>query len=193
VAYVGVEKTDALRQIAGERVAALKNPNVSVAPGDIRDAGFAQGRTFDIVLCQRVIINLLDANDQKAALRNIVAAVKPGGAVLFIEAFESGLHKLNIARAEFELPAIPTADHNLYLADDFFSIPELTPYESEGWRIPENALSTHYYVSRVLHPAILGARPFIRNSEFAKFLSAALPMGIGDYSQLRICAFRKRG
>ncbi len=140
-----------------------------------------------------MLINPLDGRDQARALAHLLRLVKDGGALLFIEAFQSGLDQLNEARGEFDLPAIPPAHHNLYLPDDFFERDALIPYRSEGWTVPANALSTHYYVSRVLYPLLLGERPLKRNAHFVKVLSRALPPDIGNYSQLRILAFRKAG
>lgn len=189
IACSGLELSDPLRQIASDRLNQVKS--VEVARGDVRDADFAGGRSFDAIVCQRVLINLLDRADQKVALRNIIGALAPGGSVLFIEAFEAELGLLNKARAEFELGPIPPAEHNLYLPDDFFDEPELSVYRSDGFKVPTNVLSTHYFITRVLLPAMLGSGRFIRNSEFAKFFSAALPTGIGNYSQLKVCAFQK--
>ena len=46
---------------------------------------------FDLIICQRVLINLLNKNDQKKALRNLIEIVKTGGTLLFIETFKSGI------------------------------------------------------------------------------------------------------
>ena len=65
------------------------------------------------------------------------------------------------------------------------------PYDSPGYTVPPNALSSHYFVARVLYPALLGDGEIKRNSHFVKFFCEALPPDIGDYAQLRILAFRK--
>ena len=124
------------------------------------------------------------------ALRNLINVVHPGGTLLFIEAFSSALAKLNEARAEFELSPIPPAHHNLYLDDDFFEIDELKPLGNNQLQ-PVNFLSTHYFVTRVLHPLHLGDRPLKRNSEFVRFFSQALKENVGDYSPLKLHMFEK--
>jgi SAM-dependent methyltransferase len=186
ISLTGVEKNDALREIA---VGRFDDGAVNILSGDMRVDGFFGDEPFDVVFCQRVIINLLDPKDQSAALDNIIRAAKPGGLLLFVEAFQSGLDNLNRARAEFDMAAIPPAHHNLYLNDDFFQADGLAPYVSDSWDIPENLMSTHYFVSRVFHPVILGNRAFDRNSEFVKFFTKALPTGIGDYSQIKLLPF----
>ncbi|GBF26378.1 tRNA (guanine-N(7)-)-methyltransferase [bacterium MnTg02] len=189
--FTGIEFSNELRALAETRVREDKLANVAIRPGDVRDPNFADNEHFDAAYCQRVLINLMDAADQRHALDNMIAKVKPGGALLFIEAFSSALNNLNEAREEFDLEPIPAAHHNLYLEDDFFTHPLLAPFESAAWSVPPNLLSTHYYVSRVLAPVLRRPKPFKRNSHLAKFLSEALPPAIGDYSQLRIFAFRK--
>jgi hypothetical protein len=133
----------------------------------------------------------LNLEDQRLSLLNAINAVEPGGHLLFIEAFQSGLDRLNAARQEFDLAPIPIAHHNLYLPDDFFDTPALTPYNSRNWLVSPNELSTHYFVTRVLHEVLSAGRPFKRNSEFVNFFSNALPPAVGDYSQIRILAFSR--
>ena len=188
--FVGIEKSDELRSLAASRFA--RRGNVKIVEGDVREPDFAEKESVDILLCQRVLINLLNSDDQKSALRNIVDVVRPGGALLFIEAFSSSLANLNEARTEFELTPIPPAHHNLYLTDDFFEIPQLKPLSSKGLP-PPNFLSTHYFVTRVLHPLHLGNKPLKRNSEFVRFFSGALKENVGDYSPLRLHMFEKTG
>lgn len=186
--FIGIEKSNELRSLAVTRFAA--RDNVRVVEGDIRNQDFAEKGSVDILICQRVLINLLNEADQKSALRNAVNVVSPKGTLLFIEAFSSSLAKLNEARAEFELTPIPPAHHNLYLADDFFEIAELKPLRNDQLP-PPNFLSTHYFVTRVLHPLYLGNKPLKRNSEFVRFFSQSLKENVGDYSPLRLYMFEK--
>lgn len=174
------------------------NDRVSILEGDIRDRDFSKGTTADILICQRVLINLLAIEDQKEALSNIVASVKSpsawrsGGTLLFIESFASPLARLNEARSEFDLPPIPPAHHNLYLPDDFFKLQQLKPFRTDGLLMPPNFLSTHYYVTRVLHAIVTPKnKPFKRNSEFVKFFTDALNQNAGDYSPLKLYIFEK--
>lgn len=185
--YLGIEYNDKLRAIAAARA--------QVIAGDLRDAKSIDLKpgSADIVICQRVIINIMDEKDQRRALDNIIALAAPGAAFLFIESFSTGLRNLNEARQEFDLPPIPPAIHNLPLPENFFQHPDLAPLQLPNFHHPVNELSTHYFVSRVLHDLALSGRAFIRNSHYVRFMSAALPDGIGDYSPLRICVFQKHG
>lgn len=186
--YAGYELTDELRAIAEQR---FRDRDVTIAPGDIREANFSAGRRFDVLVSQRVLINLLDADDQKRALDHLIETVHVDGFLLFIEAFGTPLARLNVARDEVGLDAISPAHHNLYLEDGFFDVERLEPIEGDVWGVPTNDLSTHYFVSRVLAPYMFRERGFKRNSEIAAFFSAALPPAIGDYSPLHVRAFRR--
>jgi len=194
--FVGIEISNELRALATARF--KMNNMVEILDGDIRDNSFADNIIADIIICQRVLINLLSTEDQKKALNNIVAVAKPsdaqrsGGTLLFIESFAAPLARLNEARREFDLPPIVPAHHNLYLPDDFFQIDQLRPFRSDEKLPPPNFLSTHYYVTRVLHPILTPEnKQFKRNSEFVNFLSAALKANAGDYSPLKLYAFDK--
>lgn len=183
----GVEYTDSLLEIAQNCFA---NSRVTVQSGDIRLATSLPEQRCDILLSQRVLINLLNPTDQRAALRNIMNLVKPGGLLIFVECFKTGLENLNQARAEFGLDFISPAHHNLYLEDDFFDVPGLTKREDA----PSNAFSTHYYVSRVLHPLFLNVNQceMTRNSHFVSFFTQALPQAVGDFAPLRFLTFDKQ-
>jgi SAM-dependent methyltransferase len=194
--YIGVEYNDKLRDLALQQVTGMAN--VRVLSGDLRkrETINIKNESVDILLCQRVLINLLSDHDTKIALNNIVSLVKPNGRLLFIESFTSGLANLNNARMEFGLEPISPAYHNKYLDDDFFSHPDLQPCPMPYFNIPRNILSTHYYVSRVLHAALLQQlqqSDWKRNTHFVKFLSAALPDGVGDYAPLQFHFFSKKG
>jgi len=194
--FIGVEKSDELRALAVSRFKDVEN--VSIIEGDIRDRGFSKGFVADILICQRVLINLLNIEDQKTALDNIIGVVRApkeggiGGALLFIEAFSSSLATLNIARDEFDIPPMKPAHHNLYLEDGFFETEELSPYPSGDRLPPPNFLSTHYFVTRVLHPIFIKDKEFKRNSEFVKFFTQSLKENVGEYSPLRLCLFERK-
>ena len=130
LSLTGFEPNRTLRALAESR---FVEGSAIVLNGDLRKPTFNKSQKFDLLICQRVIINILNPEEQKMALLNAISAVELGGHLLFIEAFQSGLDRLNAARQEFELAPIPVAHHNLYLSDDFFDIPALTPYHSPDW------------------------------------------------------------
>lgn len=189
IELIGVEKNPQLRQLAIQMNEGLP---VLIQGGDVmRAESLALDKaSVDVCISQRVLINLMNAGDQKAALDNLVALVRPGGFLLFMECFEDGLENLNAARREFKLEPNRPAVHNLYLRPGFFADAGIREEAPAGWNIPPTLFSTHYYVQRVLQSALRGD-VIDRNSHLVGFLSAALPEAVGDYSPIRIHCFRK--
>jgi len=195
--FLGFEFSPDLLGLAKKRFREMAR--VKILPGDIRTLK-GHEESFQIVLCQRVLINLLDPQDQRRGLAVLTSLLKPGGFLLSIEAFEEPLLNLNSARAEFGLPALPQAHHNRYLPKEFFAeekslVPVLGPVLDRSLPenfLPSNFLSSHYFISRVMHP--LFSKPeetFIRNSHFVRFFTEAIDQPIGDYSPIKAFAFRK--
>jgi SAM-dependent methyltransferase len=181
----GIEFTSELRALANK-----KNIPTEIGYGDVRDKQTIPGEQ-DVIVCQRVLINLLNEKDQIEALNNIAEKLVYGGILIIIEAFESGLASLNKCREELGMSVIPPAHHNLYLQDDFFdSVPVLKAIDVG---LPKNILSSHYFISRVLHDVALEASgaDFVRNSLFVSFFDEALPMAIGNFSPLQCHVFKK--
>ena len=183
---VGIEQNEKMRESAKKT---LGPSSVKVLHGDVRDLKTLPDKKFDLVICQRVLINILKLSDQVAALENLLSITRPSGRIIFIESFNSGLSNLNEARSEFGLDKILPAHHNLYLDDDFFRHPKLIKLDDSD----ENVLSSHYFISRVLHPAILKALGIdeLRNSKFASFISTAISNSIGEFSPLKFCVYER--
>ncbi len=184
--FLGIEKNDDLRQIAINRFKNVKN--VKIIKGDILDEITA---SVDIAYCQRVIINLLDENDQKRALKNIGKIVKNGGIFACLECMKAALDNLNQARAEYDLSPIKPSFHNLYMDEEIFA--NLGNFQAfKNKNLPKkNFLSTHYYISRVLHDLTLNSKPFMRNSHFVSFMTKAFSKNIGEYSPIQFFCFKK--
>jgi len=197
ITFRGFEFSPSMRALAESRF--ISTPGVSISKGDVRSID-ATDAVFDIVVCQRVLINLLDPVDQTSGLAELARVIRPGGHLLSIEAFQEPLIELNLARDEFDLTPLTAAHHNLYLSSDFYTQQQsLVPIISStlepglpGDFLPSNFLSSHYFVSRVLHPLALGPdRPFSRNSRFVDFLTNSIDRPIGDYAPIKAHAFRK--
>jgi len=186
VAYTGIEYTEEMHSVSYKRFA--NQPNIQILHEDVRRIDETICNLADIIILQRVLINLLDAEHQRMALDRIVGLLKPGGLLLAIEAFESNLDNLNAARTEFGLTKLDSADHNLYLPDNFFDHSLLNQWPHNYELINPNFFSTHYFVTRVLHASYLKSinGSFIRNSHFVNFFSNALPESIGCYSPIKI-------
>ena len=145
---------------------------------------------FDIIICQRVLINLMQRNDQREALSNILYLLKRNGKLIIIEGFQSGLENLNLLRKKFKLKNIPVAHHNLNLRDNFFKrkdLKDITPKNTK------NFLSKNYFISRVLDPIynLAFKKKFKYNSDFTRILSEIIPNLDLNIGQLKFLIFKK--
>lgn len=147
-------------------------------------------KTFDVVFTERCIINLLNWDDQKKGLKNMARALKKGGSLVLVEAFQDGLDQLNGARKDLGLEPIGPAYHNFYLHKE--KVIEYLKGEQLVLAEENNFLSSYFYGSRVLYPALAKANKtdIHYNSSFAEYFSL-LP-ALGNYSQIKILVFKRR-
>lgn len=144
---------------------------------------------FDCVFTERCIINLLKWDDQKKALKNMAQALKRGGKLILLEAYRDGLSELNRAREEIGLSSIPPAYHNLHL--DKSLVIDFLKSEKLKFVEENNFLSSHYFGSRILYPALtkVAKKELVYNSAFAGFFASLPPYG--NYAHIKILIFKK--
>lgn len=119
------------------------------AVGDIRHLDSIDeiaGRLFDVIITERVLINLSSWDEQRAAIRDIVARLAPGGRYLMCESVEDGLGHINRARACIELPPIEKPWHNRYLRED-----EVAGVDFATLREHRDFSASYYFLSRVVN------------------------------------------
>jgi len=163
--------------------------------GDARCLPF-EDDTFDYVYTERSLINILDAQEQINAIREIARVLKPTCDYLMIECFTDGLANNNKARADCGLDPISEAHHNKYFDKDqvFAAVSDILERVDvdefgEDVTLCSNFLSSYYFTARVLYPALLHGTEVVRNSEVAKFFSFLPPMG--NYSPIQAFVQRK--
>ena len=168
-----------------------KNRNLSsckFVKSDARQLPF-EDNLFDIIYTERCLINILDWDGQKKALKEIHRVIKPESYFLMIECFTDGLMNNNKARQECGLPPLKERFHNKYFnKEDFFKEIEGMFSLEELDNFQYNFLSSHYFISRVLHPLVTKGNQ-TKNTEFVKFFSFLPP--IGNYSPLQGYIFKK--
>src|SRR5262249_44806642 len=136
-------------------------PRAELLQGDARRLSFADA-SFGFVYTERCLINILDAEEQLSGVCEIARVLKPGGHYLMIESFTDGLEAYNKARADCGLPAIREPYHNRYFEKDallntvrgLFVPAEVSDSERNSFPFQPNFLSSYYFVSRVLYPAM---------------------------------------
>lgn len=168
---------------------------------DITALPFNDGE-FDVVLSERVIINLKDHGAQRTAFHEVRRVMKEGASLIMIEAFEDGWHNLNAARFEFGLEPIPMPSQNRWfkegeLEDYTQGIFSEVSHLRDSTLPPRNFLSTHYFMSRVVHAVLWELRKTcpdqfegpVRNTHFAQFFASALPP-CGNYAPVQFVCMK---
>ncbi len=88
--------------------------NIRFAVGDVRSLDF-EDNAFDLVYTSRVLINLPSWQEQQTGIEECLRVTKPGGKVIFSEAFWEPLMLLNAIRLLRQLPPLVEHDFNRYL------------------------------------------------------------------------------
>lgn len=144
---IGLERSQHLISLAKEKCANLKFNNLSFASGDILDLDKFRD-CFDSIVTQRTLINLSSWNDQKNAILNIHAALKPNGRYIMVENTQDSFQNLNDMRASVGLNPIKQHWHNLFL--DFETV---TDFLKTKFKILKSFnLSLYYFLTRVYTP-----------------------------------------
>lgn len=187
--FTGLEFCPELLDLCLQRK--LPQDKINFIQGDMRENKFFKTNSFDIILSQRSLINILGKQKQVMALQNIAAALTEHGHYLLSESFYESWANLNHARAEFQMEEMPISKHNLFLTESRLQTltkSKMCEYHHDLGRF---FLSTHFYLTRVVHPLL--RRPGDRGvaPHFVKFLSEAMGPNIGDYSPIQFRWFEK--
>jgi ubiquinone/menaquinone biosynthesis C-methylase UbiE len=109
-------------------------------------------KTYDVVVCIRVLINLADFEQQKQALKNLLSWVKPGGKLLLLEGFKEGFEALNKVRIDANMKELSPASINYYspLKDFEQLFPETVSI------VDTMHTGTFDFLTRIVYPALVG-------------------------------------
>ncbi len=114
-----------------------------------------QQASFDVVYTSRCLVNVLDPNMQRLAIKEIFRIVKPSGLVVLIENFEEPVNRMNAARQHYRTgpPVIDEENLRLNLESTIAYCRQL------GWRpsrIQGDTLAS--FAGHVVVPKLLGRR-----------------------------------
>lgn len=186
VTLFGVEFTPGLAQIAQQR----NLPGCQVVCGDMRLKDAFPDK-IDIVITERSLINLGSWKQQKSALTHITDCLNIPGRLIMVESFEEPWRELNRARKEAALDHIPQSPQNVYLKEKTARLLEHWGFFERTSVLPRNTLSTHFYHSRITHPAGRNSGAKTKFSLAVKFLDDCSPQAIGNYSPILFRTFDK--
>lgn len=191
IELTGLEYTPDMVEIAAGR----NVPRCPILQGDVRALPFGD-RSWDLAVTERCIINVMDRADQERSLREVGRVLRPGGHFLCIEAFTDGLSQLNEARDELGLPPNEMPYHNIWFDKDWFlgviadqfEVVDLAKERDPSLPTP-NFLSSHYFISRALYPAVT-KREVLYNTHLVRFFGFLPPMG--NYAPIQFWLLRRK-
>jgi ubiquinone/menaquinone biosynthesis C-methylase UbiE len=188
---IGIDYCEELIEIAKKR----KSPKVNFCVGNVLKLDF-KDRSLDIIYTERCLINLDTWQKQKKALDEIHRVLKKGGVFIMLESFLDGLWVINEAREVVGLSPIEQPFHNKYFEKDklfthlkekFIDLGTKDPHFNKIYN--KNFLSSYYFGSRVLYPALIKNEDIRYNNRFIEFFSFLKPYG--NYSYIQILVFQK--
>jgi SAM-dependent methyltransferase len=141
---VGIERSDHLRGIALAEQADETIPNLEFRAGDILDLSEYRDM-FDLVVTERVLINLPSWAHQQRAIDEIAQTLKPGGWYVMLENTIDGDQALNELRESVGLAPISQHWHNLFLDWDSFAAHVRSQFEI----VERRGFSLYYVLTRV--------------------------------------------
>lgn len=147
--YTGLERSLKMLKVFSER-----EPGLPLARCDLRFLPVSprQALPFSVVITQRSLINLPDAESQEIVLSQLPAYLRPGGRLLLCEAFRDGAENINALRTQFGFKAIPARWHNVHL--DRALTGRVLNQEME--LVAEEDLSMYFFLTRVVKQIING-------------------------------------
>jgi 2-polyprenyl-3-methyl-5-hydroxy-6-metoxy-1,4-benzoquinol methylase len=188
----GIEFTPELLELGKKR----ELQKTKIVLGDIRHSltNFEESSVekFDIIISERVIINLLEHSEQRKALSNINDHLLDNGVYVQVESFFEPLVNLNRARKEMALTPIEPSEHNKFLNNYMIGFMRdclgLREVESS---MPTNYLSTYFFLSRVFHQVTRPPGGKVKFSHMVDFLTEGIGPAIGNYSPILFKVFKK--
>ena len=182
----GIEFSPDLLKLGKSR----KIPDCQIVAGDLREK-IPFKEKFNLIITERVIINILDFKEQRKALMNLKSSMLDSGHYIQIESHFEPLVKLNRARKEMGLTPLEQSEHNKYINKYMLGfMRDKLGFKKVKTETPENYLSTYFFLSRVFHQVVRPKGAKVKYSHMVDFLTEGIGPGVGDYSPILLNLFR---
>ncbi len=159
--------------------------------GDVRNP-IKQMEPLDVIITERSLINILSWPQQYQALQNIYSALKSGGHFIMVESFREPFENLNQARREMGLENLEVSYQNRYFNHALPKYMQKIGFHECETHLDKNYLSTHFYLTRVLHPVIRPDKGRLRDNMFVYFFSHVLEPAVGEFSPILFHMYQKK-
>lgn len=187
LSLTGLEFTPELCELAQAR----KIPHTRILRGDMRKREHYPGELYDIVITERSLINLASWKDQEKTLEIIHQKLRFPGLYICVESYMEPWRDLNTARKEVQLPPLKASAQNVYLKDKSRKLLKKWGLLKKHTKISENALSSHFFNSRVLHPLLRPKGAKLKYAQIVKYLDENLNTTSKAYSPILLRSYEK--
>lgn len=149
-------------------------------------------KTYDAIICVRVLINLANLDEQKTAIKNLTPLLKKNGIFILVEGYTEGFEEMNKVRKELKLKPIQPAKINFYSATS-----DLLPLLEKDFDLEDEFhLGAYDYLTRIVYPTVVGEENVKHNTEFSE-KSEHLARAFNDdsfkkFSRIRGFVLRKK-
>jgi ubiquinone/menaquinone biosynthesis C-methylase UbiE len=162
--------------------------------GDVTNIQLPE-ETFDVVISERCLLNLIDRQQQWQAMRQIAGVLKPGGLYLMLEGTLQGLQKLNAVRQQFGLDSIPEAAQGYNWFSNKFDEEELLAEASTIYseHVETQRFGMYFFIARVIHPLLVAPenpKYDARINTIAQQIAGQMP-NFEDMGHVALFVFRK--
>lgn len=151
----GLERSNHLRTAAQSLAASSGLQNIDIIDGDVLALDKVPG-TFDVIVTQRLLINLLSWEEQMEGIMNVYRKLKPGGRFIMIENTVDSFLAMNDMRSDVGLDPVPQHWHNR-----FFDYDKLAAFmEGKFQLLKTHDLGLYYFLTRVYVPMFASFKGF---------------------------------
>jgi len=187
--FLGLDLSESMIEAAVQRSKGLKlNGSIQFRVANVLDMQI-EPESFDVVITERLLINLPTWEDQMTAIKSIYSILKPNGRFLMMEATLQGVDKLNTLRQKVGLnPIAHSTKKNWWI--NRFNEERIGKFLGEYFHIEKiQKFGMYFFISRVIHPLIVAPeepRFDSKINEVARKIALELDT---DYDQLGHSAF----
>jgi SAM-dependent methyltransferase len=187
ILQTGLEFSPELCSIAQAR----KLPYTKILHADMRKIEEFPHGLYDIVITQRSVINLSNWEEQKRVLKTIYQKLNFPGRYICVESYMEPWRDLNTARKEVHLPPLKPSIQNVYLKDKSRKLLLKLGLFKRRTNISENALSSHFFHSRVIHPLIRPQGARLKSTQLVRHLDETRAVWSRAYSPILLRSYEK--
>lgn len=153
--FLGIDLSEPMIECANKISDDLKlKGKVNFRIGNILDLDISPN-SFDVVITERLLINLPTWEDQMKAIKDIHTILNDNGLFLMMEATKQGVDRLNELRQKVGLEAIPhSTKQNWWI--NRFDEDKIEQFLSQIFKIQEiQRFGMYFFLSRIIHPLMV--------------------------------------